>query len=397
MKGKTMKTSKIKKRMSKMKRVLMISLLLFVSASLLQAGEAAIKFVYPMNNAAWVGKHHITISVTGIKMSEVRVVELYLDGKLLTEFKKPPFTFYYDFGQAPRFMKLKAVLRDINQEIISTEIHSEFFDDAQEVNIISVVVPVAVLDQKGNYVSGLVQDDFILLEDDVPQQIEHFSKSGRTKFNLVLLIDISSSMKDKIGKVKEAARLFLEQLLAEKDRAIIIFFNHDVFEDTDFTNNVDELFNSISVAFPFGATALYDAVAYCIKLLKSVPGRNIIILFSDGEDNSSYIDPYTLIKNAEKSNTVIYSIGKKMEDRGDNQYKDLLDKISTSSGGITFFFDRVEEIEYVYQKIRQDIRAQYVIQFSPKDDKIRKRFRKITVKLKDHRRYTIRTIKGYFH
>lgn len=383
--------------MKKMKKILICFVLLVMLAPSIRAENPEIKFLSPGKNQVWVGKKQITLRVKGIEPEAIRAVELYLDGKLLKEFKSPPYTLRYNFGQRPKYRKLKAVLRDVYQNIVTEEIHSEFFDDAQEVNIVQIVVPVAVMDQKGNYVTGLKQEDFILLEDGIPQKIDHFSKSGRTKFNLVLLIDISSSMKNKIGKVKEAARLFLEQLLTKDDKAIIVLFNHDVFEDTDFTNDIDELFNSISVAFPFGATALYDAIAYCIKLLKSIMGRNIIILFSDGEDNSSYIDPYTLIKKAEKSNSVIYSIGKKIVTYEDNQYQDLLRKISTSSGGMTFFFEQVEDIEYVYQKIRRDIRAKYILQFSPRDDKRRRRFRKIEIKLKDRRKYIIRTIKGYYY
>ncbi|MCK4761142.1 MAG: VWA domain-containing protein [Candidatus Aminicenantes bacterium] len=380
-----------------MKKIKILFMLCLLAAPLLQAADQpGIEFLSPKNNEIWLGMKEINIQVKGVDPGTIRVVELYLDGKLLKEFKRPPYSLRYDFGQRPKFRKLKAVLRNINQDTLSKEIRSDFFDDVQEVNIMQVVVPVAVMDQKGNYVSGLKKEDFILLEDGVAQDIDYFTISGRTKFNLVLLIDISSSMKNKIGKVKEAARLFLEQLLSKNDRAIIVFFNHDVFEDTDFTNNIDELFNSISVAFPFGATALYDAIAYCIKLLKSITGRNIIILFSDGEDNSSYIDPYTLIKKAEKSNSVIYSIGKKLGAYEDSQYQDLLRKISSSSGGMTFFFDKVEDIEKVYRRIRQDIRAQYILQFSPKDDKKRRRFRKINVKIK-RKKYQIRTIKGYYH
>lgn len=383
--------------MKKTKKLLIIIVMFLVIVPLIQAEQTEVKFLSPRNDGVWVGRQVIDILVKGMEPGAIRSVQLFLDGKLLRDFQKPPYKLIYDFGPTPKFRKLKVVVRDVNQNIMSKEIRSEFFDDAQEVNIVQIVVPVAVMDQKGNYVTGLTKDDFVLLEDGIPQKIDYFSKSGRTKFNLALLIDISSSMKNKIGKVKEGARLFLEQLLTKDDRAIIVFFNHDVFEDTDFTNDIDELFNSISVAFPFGATALYDAIAYCIKLLKSITGRNIIILFSDGEDNSSYIDPYTLIKSAEKSNSVIYSIGKKLVTYEDNQYQDLLNKISTSSGGMTFFFEKVEDIEVVYQKIRRDIRAQYILQFSPKDDKRRKRFRKLTIQLKDRKRYTIRTIKGYYY
>ncbi len=386
-----------RKKMIKKIRLKFMLALLLVFSQWIQAEEPIVRFLSPNSDGIWLGKKQIKVSVQGLAPTGIRYLQIYLDGKLLKEFKAPPFALVHDFGQTPGNRYLKVLVRTVNQDIITREIRSYHFDDAQQVEIVQIVVPVAVTDQKGNYISNLTQDDFILLEDGIPRKIEYFSVSSKTKFNLALLIDISSSMKDKIGKVKEAARMFLEELLTQNDRAIILMFNHDVFEDTDFTNNIDELFNSISVAFPFGATALYDAIAYCVKLLKGVSGRNIIILFSDGEDNSSYIDPYTLIKKVEKSNSVIYSIGKQMVAYEDDQYQDLLKKISTSSGGMTFFFDDVQEIRKVYSSIRQDIRAQYILQFSPTDSVRRNRFRKITIKLKSGKRYRIRTIKGYFY
>lgn len=178
---------------------------------------------------------------------------------------------------------------------------------------------------------------------------------------------------------------------------MIVMFNHEVFEDTDFTNQVDELINSLSIAFPFGATALYDAIAYCIKIFKGIAGRNLIILFSDGEDNSSYIDPYTLIKKVERSNCEIYSIGKKTAFFDDIRYQDILKNISTSSGGYTFLFDNVGDLPAIYRQIQRDIRAKYILQFKPKKSGKVKRFRKISVSVKGKKRYQIRTIKGYYY
>jgi Ca-activated chloride channel homolog len=186
-------------------------------------------------------------------------------------------------------------------------------------------------------------------------------------------------------------------LMTRDDKAIIVFFNHEVFEDSEFTSDVDELDNALSIALPFGATALYDAIAYSVKLMKSIIGHNIIILFSDGEDNSSAIDPYTLINIVERSNSVIYSIGRKEYMDNYDQYQELLEKISTSSGGMTFFLDDVNEVQKVYHKIRKDIRAKFLLRFSPKDKERRNRFRKITVKMNNHKGYKIRTMKGYFY
>ena len=174
------------------------------------------------------------------------------------------------------------------------------------------------------------------------------------------------------------------------------FFNQDVFEDTEFTSDINSLMNSIAMAYPFGATALYDAIAYCYRILKSVPGHNIIILFSDGEDNSSHIDPYTMIKKVEKSKTTVYSIGNEMA-TSDHEYEALLAKIATSSGGLTFLLEDIWQIRKVYSKIRNDIKSQYMIYFSLKNIRKLGRFHSLKVRVKNGKKYSIRTLKGFYH
>ncbi|MGD2084677.1 MAG: VWA domain-containing protein [Candidatus Aminicenantes bacterium] len=356
-----------------------------------------VRFLSPRNDDIWIGEQKIEVQVKGVKSQSLGSVSIYLDGKLVKEFTGPPFRIKYNFGQMPKNQKLEALVKLKNNTTIREEILSYHLDDSQEVEVLQVVVPAVVTDRRGNYVSDLTKDDFIIIEDGVEQEISYFSKSGRSTFHLVLLIDISSSMRDKIQKVKEVAKQFLRQLMTRGDKAIIVFFNHEVFEDSDFTSDINELDNALSIAIPFGATALYDAVAYSVKLMKSIIGHNIIILLSDGEDNSSAIDPYTLMNIVERSNSVIYSIGKKEYMNSFDQYQEILQKISVSSGGMTFFLDDVDEVRKVYEKIRRDIKAKFLIRFSPKDKERRNRFRKIEVKVKNHKGYKVRTMKGYFY
>jgi len=360
-----------------------------------------VRFTAPRADMIWLGVKDITVEVKDIDPAALKSVSIYLDGNLVKEFNAPPYSFKYDFGASPKYQTLEVLARTRDDYKMRHSIRSYYTDDAHTVNVMQVVLPVVVTDRKGNYVSNLKKEDFVIMEDSVRQEVSYFSTSGQSTFHLVLLIDISSSMKDKISDVKEIAKMFLRQLLRKDDEAIIVFFNHDVFEDSDFTNNIDDLDNSLSIAFPYGATALYDAIAYSVRLLKSIIGQNIIILFSDGEDNSSAIDPYTLMKIVERSNSVIYSIGRQMDDY--NQYQDLLKKIAHSSGGMPFFFQEVEDIQKLYRKIRQDIQAKYILQFAPKDDKKRNRFRKVTVSLtpaaesRIGKSCTVRTMKGYYY
>jgi len=384
--------------MIRLKQTIWFLLMILFGFQVIFSSTPRVWFASPQSDDIWIGKRKIEIKFRDIDPKKIRSVEIYLDGKFLKDFSAPPYVMDYDFGQIPKNRTLKLLVKDIHKIVIlESEMNSYQFDDARMVDVAQVVVPVVVTDQNGYYIKDLNMDDFIITEEGVDKEITYFDKKGKTKFNLVLLMDISSSMKDKIGDVKDAAKIFLEALITKKDKAIIVMFNHEVFEDTDFTNNIDELINSLSIAFPFGATALYDAVAYCTKLLKGIPGRNIIILFSDGEDNSSYIDPFTLIKRVERSNSVIYSIGKRTSFYDDIRYQDILKNISVSSGGITFLFDDISDIPTIYREIRRDIKAKYILQFKPQKKGKLKRFRKISVSVKGKKRYKIRTIKGYYY
>lgn len=381
--------------------VLMLVLGAVFAPLAVEAGMPRVRITAPETEGIWVGVQQVSVEVKDVDPANLKSVSIYLDGNLLKEFTSPPFSFKHDFGPSPKYQTLEVLALTRDDRKMRHSVTSYFTDDSHTINVMQVVVPVVVTDRKGNYIPNLKQEDFVIVEDGVSQEVSYFSTSGQSTFHLVLLIDISSSMKDKIADVKEIAKMFLRQLLRADDKAIIVFFNHDVFEDSDFTNNIDELDNSLSIAFPFGATALYDAVAYSVRLLKSIIGQNIIILFSDGEDNSSAIDPYTLMKIVERSNSVIYSIGRQMDDY--NQYQDLLKKIANSSGGMPFFFQEVADIQKLYRKIQQDIKAKYVLQFAPKNSKKQNRLRTITVKLTEAaaarigKSYQVRTMKGYYY
>lgn len=376
---------------------LIILCFFLLSSQLINDQTPEIRFLSPKGDGTWIGVQKIAFQITGYDQKSIRTVEVYIDGKFVREFESPPYEFNYDFGQVPQKRVLRVVVQGVNRLLMRRDIASYPYDATEEVNVIQVVVPVVVTKETGSTVRNLKKEDFLLYEDGVLQELNEFRQGGKMDFKLTLLIDISSSMLDKIDRVKQAATMFLEQVMTKNDEANLIFFNHETFEDTGFTDNVNDILNSIEMVFPYGKTALYDAVAYGLRLFRGQQGRNIIVVFTDGEDNSSFIDPYTLTKQSEKSNVVIYAIGPKLYPLGDRKYWDLLKEITNSSGGLTFFFTSVNDIEGFYAQIKQDIQAQYILQYSPKGIEKLNRFRKIEVKIKDHDDYQIRTIRGYYY
>ncbi len=381
-----------------MRNFLITCLLMLIVMPL--AGESFIKIHYPEDDRVWVGEKTIHFEIKGSKEERILSAEVFIDGKLVREFRRPPYKFTYDFGKQPYNRKLKVVYRENGNIVAQKMIQSYFFENSHNVDVVEMVVPVALTDRSGRYLNSVRREHFELLVDGKPQDITFFSKKGDIKTRIVMLIDISSSMKDKIGTVKEAAKDFLRTMLSKDNKGIVILFNHEVFEDTEFTADVKKLVNSISLAYPFGATALYDAVDHCMKLVKNSAGRNILVLFSDGEDNSSYLDPYTLLKKIEQSNFSIYSIGRKDKFAVDNKHQRILESLSGTSGGVTFFIDSLDELDRVYKEIKVDIDAKFILQFNLGKIPKKNKFRKIEVRIKRSglaQKVKIRTIRGFYH
>lgn len=145
---------------------------------------------------------------------------------------------------------------------------------------------VSATDRDGRAIPGLNQDDFSIYEDGVPQRISFFAPE-RSPFNLVLLIDLSGSMKDEIELIKETALHFVDVISAQ-DNVAVITFTTDVTVVSHLTKDRDDLRESIEYMLaPAGGTAFYDALGYAlVEEFRKVKGqRNAIIAITDGEDN----------------------------------------------------------------------------------------------------------------
>lgn len=374
--------------------LLVVVLAAFSLAAFPQTKETdrpSVRIITPEKNKMWVGDQKVRIRINNLQADNIRQVEFYVDGVLVREISTPPYTFVHAFGMKGHNRQLKVLVRAHNKKVLARAEQSSFqADDQQDVEVRRIMVPVVVLDKKGNYVRGLKQEDFELLSDDKPVKISYFNAAGATQFNMIQVIDISFSMRDKIHDVLEAAVRFLKELITGNDRGSFVFFNHIVFDQTAMTGDpkalVEELFLKSPVA---GGTAIFDAVAYTLDLMSKTSGWNIIVIFSDGEDNSSYIDRASLMQKVRRSSAVIYAI-----DNGFSYGGKVLNEMCDHSGGMTFPLDNVAKTKKVYDRIREDIKARYVLFFNPEHSG-RNRFHTLTVRIKG-KNYDIRTPKGYY-
>ncbi|MGH9335800.1 MAG: VWA domain-containing protein, partial [Vicinamibacteria bacterium] len=176
----------------------------------------------------------------------------------------------------------------------------------------AVNLSVVVTDKKGRFVPDLTADDFVVFENRAPQEIAFFTAEV-TPVTLLLLLDASTSVRDSVDGIKEAASNFVGKLW-EGDQAIIADFNERVRFSTHFSDDVDRLVSTIQSLYPSGWTALYDSVLLSLDKVSEAEGRKALLVFTDGDDSRSIgfgseASAKDVVEGAKFSEVTIYSIG----------------------------------------------------------------------------------------
>ncbi len=227
-------------------------------------------------------------------------------------------------------------------------------DQSQEsvkIPIRRVRLPITVVDKKGQFVPGLTKEDFIILEDKVPQQIETFSDDLSQTFPLYIavLMDTSASTAGKLKFEQESAMNFIHTVVKpRKDRVLFATFDDEVTLLQDFTDKLDLLDRAVYGVKKLGThTSLYDAVwQFCDEKMRSAPGRRVLVLVTDGEDTYSRASIRDAIEIAQRTESTIFAISTKagflatvpgveagqISDKKDRQLQTLAEE----TGGIAF-------------------------------------------------------------
>jgi VWFA-related protein len=274
-----------------------------------------------------------------------------------------------------------------------------------------VRLPITVTDKKGQFVPGLTKDDFVILEDKVPQQIETFSDdlSLTLPLYVAVLMDTSPSTAGKLRFQQESAMNFIQTVVRpRKDRVLFGTFDNEITLLQDFTDKLDLLDKAVFSVKRMGTqTALYDAIwQFCDEKMRSVPGRRVLLLVSDGEDTFSRATIRDAIDIAQRTETTIFAISTKagflatvpgveagqIMDKKDRELQTLAEE----TGGIAFFTGDMLSLERSFTKISKELRAQYLVTYNPTNKSYDGTFRKIDVKLAERRGdLKVRTKRGY--
>jgi len=322
-----------------------------------------------------------------------------------------------------------------------------------------VMLPVTVRDKKGALVTDLQKADLTLSEDGRPQTIKSFSREADQPVRLGLLIDTSRGVSGAMTEARKAAGQLVDAVLpatgAGKDEVFLIHFDREVELLEDFTNSREKIARELE---DMGATKqerydnqgpettgddrqanrhghdgtqLYDAIFLAAdELMKSKDGRKALVLFSNGADRGSKDTLNDAIDAADRANLAIYTIFYKGEqDRSENEMggmhrkvgmgggwpgsgggggrtpeptaangsdgKKIMQQIATRTGGHAFEAKKPADLEAIYKIVDEEMRAQYLLTYTPDKADDDGGFHKIELKAKKED-LTVSVPEGYY-
>lgn len=267
-----------------------------------------------------------------------------------------------------------------------------------------VALNVTVTDGR-KLVTGLGESDFEVYEDGVRQPLKFFETS-QAPLDLILLLDASSSMRDKMSMVHDAARSFMK-VLRPGDRGAVVAFADRVQVLQTLTEDASIIESAIGTTRAMGSTALNNALYISLKefgrgaMTSGDVRRQAIAVLSDGDDTASIISFDDVVELARKTGVAVYTIALS-SDLGENPQVGRFSNgaramrtLARETGAQAFFPGSVHELRGIYSRIAEELESQYSLAYTPTNSRADGTFRRISVRIPSDPSLRPRTRTGY--
>ena len=261
-----------------------------------------------------------------------------------------------------------------------------------------VVLHATVVDQDQHLVTGLPKSAFSISQNGVPQTITSFRRED-VPVEIGIVIDNSGSMRDKRGQVSQAVVNLIRASNAE-DQVFVVNFGQNPYLDQDFTSDVNLLQAALHQVSAKGSTALYDAIVASAVHLEhnSRLSKKVLLVITDGQDNMSRETLQDAARRLQQANgPTLYAIGllgSGLRSEGRN----ALERLASSTGGVAYFPDSLDQVDNITRTVARDIRSQYVLAFRPHNQNVQPQYRSLRVDANapGYGKLTVRTRSGYY-
>lgn len=269
--------------------------------------------------------------------------------------------------------------------------------DVNEVNLF-----FTASDGRGRFVNDLTLREIDLRDKRLaPQAVHSFEVMSNRPLRCALLIDTSDSVSQKFVFEKAAAADFLAAMRPDIDEAVVIGFNNSIRLAQDWTNDSEKLRSALRGLRNGGGTAFYDALVAAAAYLQRQDEntRRIMVVITDGQDNSSHATEANAIDALLDAETAVYALNTSppsVDSLGQQRdAQKTLSRIVGASGGRLLPGDNHRRLRSAFAKIAEEIHNQYLITYTPADFTSDGRFRKVEIKAHRHGVH-VRTRQGYY-
>jgi Ca-activated chloride channel family protein len=250
-----------------------------------------------------------------------------------------------------------------------------------EVNLI-----LSITDSKGRFVNNLTAEDLKLLDNrKSPAKWNYFQARTNLPLSIVLAVDVSSSVRDRLHFEQQAASAFLKRILRkETDEATILAFGSTVQEKTDgMTSNPKALDFSIHSLHAGGETAMYDAIVLASNKLRAHERkgvvRPVIILITDGDDTASKATLRAAEQAASRSEAAIFALDANSIYERNPKGRLVLEKLTRETGGFVLSARENSDLKDSFSKLEKILRNQYALGYPPPELEADGKFRSIEI------------------
>jgi Ca-activated chloride channel homolog len=370
----------------------MIAIALAASAVAATAtAPVTIRVTSPLSGAYVTGAVMLRVEIRPPgRAVDVAHVTFFVDGREVCAATAAPFECECDVGRevSSHVVRAVAVLNDGRR--LTDSVRTEGLGYADKVSVDAVQITVVVTDEAQRFVPRLSRDAFRVFEDDKPQSLSVF-EADEVPLDLIAALDVSHSMTDAMPDLKQTARAFLTAM-RENERVTLLAFNDNIFTLARRTTATEAKLRAVDRLAPWGGTALYDVIVRSMSLLQRQGGRRAVVVFSDGDDQSSRATLDAAIRSVEASDATVYTVGLGRATRA-RELHDLLEKIAAVSGGRALFADKGDGLGTAFSAIIDDLSHQYLIGYQPVNQRRDGAWRKIRVEVKGP--YRLRHRQGY--
>jgi Ca-activated chloride channel family protein len=268
-----------------------------------------------------------------------------------------------------------------------------FSVDTREVDL-----HVSVTDKNGKLVTGIPQGAFKVFENGVEQPLKAFAHDD-VPVSMGIVIDNSGSMRDKRASVN-AASLTLVRMSNPQDEVFIIGFNDTAYLDQDFTSDIKKLETALDKTETRGGTAMREAIHLALDHMKKSAKRDkkVLMVITDGNDNTSDETSEQLVREARQSGVLIYCIGMLNEEVPSEKRaaQRALKALAEASGGLDYYPKTLAEVEKLMPQVAEEIRKQYLLAYTPVNAALDGTYRKVEVRLAGFGHPNVRYRTGYY-